>query len=241
MIFIGIDISKISTALCIEKDNNNIFYSYSTKKSNNIWVKNTEKYINYRNINYDYDKENDYSKSEILKIKQFDNVSNLIINDILDNINILDNIQIGIEGYSYNSKRGPIIDIVEFSTLLKHKLLKIMNKYSNIQIISPLTLKTETCKLVYKPRIEITGKRIIKEKLHLENYKGIQATKFDKWDMFNALIESDINIELKDWCIENKEKITKNKELPKPLDDIIDSLWVKEVIKTYNKKTEELN
>lgn len=241
MIFIGIDISKISTALCIEKDNNNIFYSYSTKKSNNIWVKNTEKYINYRNINYDYDKENDYSKSEILKIKQFDNVSNLIINDILDNINILDNIQIGIEGYSYNSKRGPIIDIVEFSTLLKHKLLKIMNKYSNIQIISPLTLKTETCKLVYKPRIEITGKRIIKEELHLENYKGIQATKFDKWDMFNALIESDINIELKDWCIENKEKITKNKELPKPLDDIIDSLWVKEVIKTYNKKTEELN
>lgn len=241
MIFIGIDISKISTALCIEKDNNNIFYSYSTKKSNNIWVKNTEKYINYRNINYDYNKENDYSKSEILKIKQFDNVSNLIINDILDNINILDNIQIGIEGYSYNSKRGPIIDIVEFSTLLKHKLLKIMNKYSNIQIISPLTLKTETCKLVYKPRIEITGKRIIKEELHLENYKGIQATKFDKWDMFNALIESDINIELKDWCIENKEKITKNKELPKPLDDIIDSLWVKEVIKTYNKKTEELN
>ena len=38
MIFIGLDVSKISTAMCLEKNNNIKLFNYSTKKDNNIWV-----------------------------------------------------------------------------------------------------------------------------------------------------------------------------------------------------------
>ena len=149
--------------------------------------------------------------------------------DILNNITNDEEVKIGIEGYSYNSK-GPIFDLIEFTTILKYKLMKNFS-HSNILIISPLTLKTETCKMVYKPRIEIKGKRIIKDILHYENTKGKQATKFDKWDMFYSLTESNIESNLKEWCKKNINKITKGKEVSKPIDDIIDSIFIKEMIK----------
>ena len=233
MIFIGLDVSKISTALCIENNGIIKFYSYTNKKENNIWVKKTQDFINYRFITYDYDKEKDYSKSEILKLNEFDTITDLIINDIFDNIKILDSVRVGIEGFSYNSN-GPIFDLIEFTTFLKYKLIHKLPKYSEITIISPLTLKSETCKMVYKPRIELKGKRVIKEILHIENSKGIQANKFDKWDMLYALLDSNLNMKIKTWCQENKEDITKGKEVPKPIDDIIDSLWIMELIKKYN-------
>ena len=232
MIFIGLDVSKISTALCIEKDDIVKLYSYTTKKANNIWVKDTNDFINYRHIEYKYKEEIDYSKSEIIKITEFDAISDLIINDIFENIKILDSVSIGFEGYSYNSV-GPIFDIIEFTTILKHKLLNKLNKikYSDILIVSPLTLKMECCKMVYKPRIETKGKKIIKQIIHHENNKGKNATNFDKWDMFHALIESNINMKLKDWCEEYITEITKGKEVPKPLDDAIDSVFIVEILK----------
>ena len=232
MIFIGLDVSKISTALCIEKNGIIKLFSYTNKKDNNIWVKKTSDFINYRFITYDYDKEKDYSKSEILKLNEFDVITDLIINDIFDNIKILDSVRIGIEGFSYGSKnKGPIFDLIEFTTYLKYKLLHKLSKYSVITIISPLTLKSETCKMVYKPRIELKGKRVIKEIAHIENSKGIQANKFDKWDMFYSFLDSELKMEFKTWCQDNKEDITKGKEVFKPADDCIDSIFLMELVK----------
>ena len=234
MIYIGLDVSKISTALVIEKNGITKLFSYTTTKDNNIWIKNTNDFINYRHIKYEYKNEKDYSKSELLKLDEFDKITELILNDIFDNIKVLDSIRIAIEGYSYSSK-GPIFDLIEFTTSLKIKLMKRLNNYSNITIKSPLTLKSETCKMVYEPRIEIKGKRVIKHIPHYENTKGKEATKFNKWDMFYAFIESDIDIPLKTWCLEYMEKITKNKEVPKPIDDIIDAIFLQERIKRDNK------
>lgn len=230
MIFIGLDVSKISTALCIEKDSITKLFSYTTKKSNNIWVKNTSEFINYRHVEYNYNQETEYSKSELLKLNEFNTITDLIITDIFDNVKNIDSVRIGIEGYSYNSK-GPIFDLIEFTTYLKYKLIYKLFRYSDIKIISPLSLKSETCKMVYKPRIELKGKRIIKEILHYENNKGKEATKFDKWDMLYALIDSDIDMNIIDWCRNNLNEITKGKEVPKPIDDIIDSIWLKELMK----------
>lgn len=228
MIYIGIDISKISTAICI--DNNGVIklYSYSTKNANNKWIKKLLNLINFRFIKYHYNNEDNYSDMEIKKLNEFNNITDLIIDDILKNVNN-DNIKIGIEGYSYNSK-GPIFDLIEFSTILKYKLSKKLNS-DNIEIISPLTLKVETCKMVYEPRIEVIGKKIKKEKLHYENTYGKKATKFDKWDMFYCLINSKMILELKNWCVNNKTDLIKIKEVPKPLDDIVDSIFIKEFIK----------
>ena len=49
--------------------------------------------------------------------------------------------------------------------------------------------------------------------------------------MFHALIESNINMKLKDWCEEYITEITKGKEVPKPLDDAIDSVFIVEILK----------
>jgi len=236
MIFIGLDVSKISTALCIEKNGITKLFSYSTQKDNNIWVKDTNSIINYRHIKYSYLDEDDYSKSEILKLQNFDEVTDLIINDIFNNVGILDSIRIGIEGFSYNSK-GPIFDLIEFTTLLKYKLLHRINKYGEIQIFSPITLKMEACKMAYKPRIETKGKKVIKEIIHNENDEGKNAKDFDKWDMLYALIKSDVKLELKDWCVENMEKISKIKKVPKPIDDEIDAIFLSQIIKKqYNQR-----
>ena len=230
MIFIGLDVSKVSTALVIERDNIIKLYNYTTKKENNIWIKNTSGLINYRHINYAYGEEKDYSKSELIKLNEFDNATDLIINDIMDNMKMLDSIKIGIEGYSYNSK-GPIFDLIEFTTFLKYKLMHKLVKYTDIQIISPMTLKTEACKMVYTPRIETKGKKVIKQIYHYENNQGKQATKFDKWDMFYSFLNSNINMDLKEWCEIYKDDITKVKDIPKPLDDIIDAIFIKEMIR----------
>jgi len=229
MVFIGLDISKISTALCIERNGVIKLYSYTTKKSNNIWIKRTSDFISYRNIIYEYLKESEYSKKEISKLNEFDTITDLIVTDIFSNVKKSDKVKIGIEGYSYNSK-GPIFDIIEFSTILKYKLLQ-KAKHTDIEIISPLTLKTDCCKMVYEPRIEMKGKRVIKKILHYENTKGKQATKFDKWDMFYAFLDSDLDMKLKTWCNNMITDITKVKDLPKPLDDMVDSIFLMEKMK----------
>lgn len=234
MIHIGIDISKISTALCIEKKNNNILlYNYTTKKPNNIWIKKTKELINYRFINYSYKNIKEYSDKEMKKFEEFENVSDLIINDILNNINLLDSIKITIEGFSYNSVVGPIIDLVEMSTLIKHKIKSKIKGMVYISILSPLTLKHFTCEEVYDPIFITKGKRIVKKVKVIQNKNGKLGKDFDKKDMFNALIDSKLEFSLKEHLMKNKDDYLKNKDLPKPMDDIIDSIFLKEYSKAW--------
>lgn len=231
MINIGIDISKISTALCIERNNKTFLYNYTTKKSNNIWIQDTSEFINYRHIDYSYKKIKDYSEREMKKFDEFEEVSDLIVNDIFDNIKILDSISIAIEGFSFSSTAGPIIDLVELSTLIKHKIKNKVQGMVKIKIISPLSLKTFCCESVYKPIYITKGKRIIKKIKIIQDPNGKLGKNFDKKDMFNALINSKINMKIIEYLKENKTTFLKNKELPKPIDDIIDSIFLKEKIK----------
>ena len=71
MIYIGLDVSKISTALCIEKDNNTHLYNFTTKKDNNIWINKFKEYIDFEFITYTYPQNEKYSDVEINKLKEF--------------------------------------------------------------------------------------------------------------------------------------------------------------------------
>lgn len=234
--FIGIDVSKLSTAMCIGDK----LFSYSTEKPNNKWVKDTKDFINFRYLEYKYKSIEDYSKREISKFLEFEDVTDLIINDIMNNIKILDTTHIAIEGYSYSSDTGHIIDLVEFASLLKHKILKQIQGYSRVTIISPLALKSKSCELVYPPKIELIGKRVIKEKITIVGPTGKLGKDFDKWDMFHCFLDSNISSQLKDYLVFNKEVITVLKKLPKPFDDLIDSIFLKNVCNSliFNEKAE---
>ena len=189
---VALDPSLISTALVISSDDTFKMYNYCRESSVfgktgiKKWFKLAEEYVTYRFVNYRPYK--DYSDGEITKLKDYDKVTDDIISDILANIDPKLPTKIGIEGFSYSSKNGDIIDLVTFSTLLRKKLF---DKVSNdIMVLSPSTLKLESCRLTYPPILTEVGKKKITIKEEYRNNLGIAGGKFTKTDMYMAIVEN---------------------------------------------------
>jgi hypothetical protein len=217
---IGIDPSLISTALCV----NGKLFNYCresdihNKSSMKRWFREGEPFITYRNIVHR--KFTEYSEGELIKLNDYDKISDDIITDIKNNINTDLETYIAIEGYSYSSLPTSIIDLVTFSTILRKKLLEITK---NITILSPSTLKKEACMISYKP-VDI-GKK--KEKLEWRNNQGILGGSFKKPQMFLAFVENtNIITEFHKHCNSIKDEILSNTDVPKPYNDIIDSVML---------------
>lgn len=225
MNYISIDPSLNSTALVV----NGKIFNYCReddacgKTGLSKWYKICEQYITYRWITHR--KYDDYSDGELIKLKDYDLITDNIIKDILDNIDTSIPTHVGIEGYSYGQS-SEIIDLVTFSTLLRKKLFDLVSE--DILVLSPSTLKQLACKLTYKP-IDI-GKK--KPKLEWRNNYGISGGKFTKTEMFLAIVEND---EIKDnWftlCKEIKDDVLSNKSIKKPLEDTNDSILLYHILK----------
>ena len=71
MNIIGLDISKVSTAMVVEADNNEFIFSYNTNKADYKW----NKISSIKSVirNYEYIITKDYSNYEINKLKIFSN------------------------------------------------------------------------------------------------------------------------------------------------------------------------
>jgi hypothetical protein len=218
MIYIGIDISINSTALTIYKENKYYFYNYTKVKKNNKWIKQTSDIINYRFLDYTSNSNSNFSNNLLNKIIFNDKYSDLIIDDI----NSFDDSKIiGIEGYNYGLKTtDSIIDISELSSIIKLKILTKVKKLNNVHIIPPKTIKINTSNLIYKKENNKISR----------NNNGIAGGNFDKHDMMNAFMDSNIDNKLKQYLKLNIEKILSMKNIPKPFDDIIDSLFIMEII-----------
>lgn len=188
------------------------------------WFELCEQFITYRWINYT--KYSIHSDQEIAKLQQFDIISDLIIDDIQSNIIPNLPIIIGIEGFSYSSMAGPLIDLVSLSTLIRWKLL---HKVSNeVYVYQPAELKLESCKLTYKP-IE---KGIKVKKYEYRNNQGVSGGKFRKPEMYLALVD---NSNLTDPWIEFLRNIQNDiitlASIPKPIEDVNDAKLLYEVLK----------
>lgn len=208
MIIIGADLSLGSSALCIFKDNNLIFKNYTTKKSNYKWIKNTLHLIDYTFHNFEND--NNYTESEVYKLKKYDEITDNIKNDIISIIGTNEKVKIFIEGYAF-SANGKLIDIITFSTLLRVKLLNLPN--TEIKIVSPSSLKSFIGSEVYN-----------KDKKGVyRNESGKAAGSFDKKDMMEALLKLDLKFEYMDYLKANKDLLLSTKDIPKPFDDTSDS------------------
>lgn len=218
MKYIGIDISVNSTAVCIY-DNKHNLYNYTTKKSNYVWIKNTSDIINFKFFDFEYKKIDGFSDTLIEKIKDYDKYTEEIINDIKLYGN---EFIIGIEGYNYGLKTtDSIIDISELSSILKLKLLREFPD-SKIILIPPKSVKIDSCKMVYNL---IDGQKVVRNNI------GVAGGSFDKIDMLNAFLESNIQNDLKNYLISKKDDILKMKNIPKPFDDVIDSIFIMEIVK----------
>lgn len=217
MNYIGIDPSLISTGLVV----NGKIYNYcressATNKSGfSKWFKLCEQYVTYRFI--DYREFKDYSEGELVKLKDYDKITDMIVSDIESNINKEEPTIIGIEGYNFGASVGDLIDLVTFSTLLRKKLYDYISH--NINVLSPSSLKLESCKLTYQP-IDIGVK---KPKLIYQNKEGIPGGSFTKREMALAIIDSDINDVWSNHLRSIKDELLANKTIKKPYEDVNDA------------------
>ena len=190
---VAIDPSLISTAVVVSSGDTFKIYNYCResaaygKTGLKKWYKMAEEHVTYKFISYREYK--DYSEGELIKLKDYDTVTDSIISDILSNIDPKKPTKVGIEGFSFGSVSGDLIDLVTFSTLLRKKLFDIVSQ--DIFVMSPSTLKLESCKLTYPPIIKESGKKKITYKEEYRNNMGIPGGSFTKREIFYSIIEND--------------------------------------------------
>lgn len=223
---IGLDPSLISTGLVV----NGKLFNYCREKSAtnksglSKWFKYAESELILRFI--EYREYNNYSEGELIKLKDYDKITNQIIKDIEENIDKSLPTKIGIEGYSYASNAGDIIDLVTFSTLLRKKLYDYISQ--DILVLSPSSLKLDACKLTYPPINE--GKK--KEKWVYKNNDGVSGGNLTKHGMFLALIENNnLNDGWTNLCRSLKNEIMSASSVPKPFEDVTDSFLLYHILK----------
>jgi len=220
MNYVGIDISIDSTGMSILRNEELIIFNFTTLKRSVGWIKKTMNYFDYEFINYTYKDIDNYTESEIMKLREFDYVTNLIFQKIIGNIDINEETLIAIEGYNYGLKGNSIIDIVTFSTLLRLKLLNVP-KLKKLIVASPMTIKSFAAEISYGYITDKKGRKIINR-----NHNGVAGGKFDKKDMMEALISMNGVDKLSIILNIYKDDLLKLKNVPKPFDDILDSWWI---------------
>jgi len=229
MNLVGIDISIDSTAVSISRknieDEDLIICVFTTLKKNTGWVVKTMGYIDYEFISYTYKDINDYSEKEIIKLREYDHITDIIYNKIIGNIDKTEKTIISIEGFNYGLKGNSIIDVVAFSTLLKIKLLNVI-KLEKIIILSPMTVKSEAASISYGYTLNKKGKKIINK-----NSNGISGGRFDKKQMLEAYLNINENDGLSNILNKYKDELLKLKNVPKPIDDIVDSNFLMRILK----------
>ena len=234
---VALDPSLISTALVVSSGDTFKMYNYCRESSAfgktgiKKWFKLAEQFVTYKFIEYREFK--DYSEGELTKLKDYDKISDGIISDILSNIDTSKPTKIGIEGYSFSSTAGDIIDLVTFSTLLRKKLFDQISE--DITVLSPSTLKLESCKLTYPPIVTETGKKVKKVKIEYRNTLGMSGGKFTKTDMFMAIVENNEMLDF--WtkhCKLVKSDVLGVATIPKPYEDVNDAFLIYNVLKKEN-------
>lgn len=230
MNIVGIDPSLISTAIVV--NGKIINYCRESKVYGKTgmtkWFKLAEEHVIYKFI--EYREFEDYSEGELTKLKDYDKITDDIIKDILDNIDPSQPTKIGIEGYNFGAQVGDLIDLVTFSTLLRKKLYDQVSK--DILVLSPSTLKLESCKLTYPPIIKEIGGKKPRQEFIYRNKIGISGGKFQKPDMYLAIIENEnLNDDWYKHCLSVKGDLTSISTIPKPYEDVNDSYLLYHIIK----------
>ena len=230
MNIVGIDPSLISTAIVV--NGKIINYCRESKVYGKTgmtkWFKLAEEHVIYKFI--EYREFEDYSEGELTKLKDYDKITDDIIQDILDNIDPSQPTKVGIEGYNFGAQVGDLIDLVTFSTLLRKKLYDQVSK--DILVLSPSTLKLESCKLTYPPIIKEIGGKKPRQEFIYRNKIGISGGKFQKPDMYLAIIENEeLNDDWKKHCLSVKGDLTSISTIPKPYEDCNDAYLLYQILK----------
>lgn len=230
---VSIDPSLISTAMVV----NGKIYNYcresdaTTKSGLSKWFKLSEPYCEYRYIQYT--KFSSYTEGELTKIRDYDRITSQIINDLKSEIDPNLDTWVLSEGYNFGAQVGDLVDLVTFSTLLRKKIIDYVTP--NLTILSPSSLKLETCKLTYKPIEKEVGKKKKRIELEWRNPLGVSGGKFTKVDMARAIIDDQtISHPWYNYLKSIQNDILSQKDIKKPLEDVNDAILLYFIAKNGN-------
>jgi len=176
-----------------------------------------------------YKEEKVYAKSELAKLGAFKTMVGVVSK--LMNIHCVNGVStvVVIEGYSYSSAAGHIIDLVTFGTLLRHMIYTRLN--TQLVVLSPSTVKSQAAQLTY-PAIK-KGKKVIK--LEYRNNDGVIGGKFKKHEMYKALTDNDmLQTPWVSFLREHQDEIMSLKKVPTPIDDINDAIIMFHIVESLN-------
>lgn len=231
--YVGIDPSLNSTAVCVElTDGTEFFMNYTTAPKATQWMKRTSDVCFYSHEAYTKLKQ--YSPSEVVKVLEYGQVAAKIGTKLAErqigSTTLMDGLQgaeVAMEGYSYGSSAGPLIDLVTFGSALRRQIIYAGGKLS---ILSPMALKVAACKMSYG----------VDKKGIARNDIGLAGGKFTKSEMMRAMFEMSYSNPLREKIKEWKTELYAAKNVPKPFDDLIDAYFLKEAIKRQSMGTAEL-
>lgn len=209
MIYVGIDFSVVSPALTIYKDGEYKYISFTAKKGKRH--KELEEFIDVIEYLHQTVKD-DYVLSEQIKIIEAINLANLICDTLDEQLQILgadsakNSLKIGLEGFSFNSISNSTLDLCLYQSILRSELSRRYN-VQNLFIFSPSSIKKN-----------FTGKG--------------NATKVDMIEEFKKQISEDdvLYNYIKDF------QIPKTIQALKPIDDIVDSYAVIQMLILHDAK-----
>jgi hypothetical protein len=218
MNYIGIDASLTSTAISVVNEKGYFFFSYlKGYEKPGKWTKLIEDFVKITGVSYE--KDDDYSTQENLKLNDYQNLVSTIISD-LKAVLVEGEVYAAIEGYSFSSAAGHLIDLVTLGTLIRDRLKSELN--AELNVYSPSTLKKETCGLTYG----WTQKGKKKKTYICRNTIGIAGGSFKKHQMLESIKDYNCDSELNKFCTEYFDDIYTLKKIPSPIDDLVDSYWV---------------
>lgn len=219
---IGVDISLRSTAICTNDNGDLKFFSFIKKDIENKWLKKLD-FVNIIPITY-VTNSKDYSESEIQKLDAYSECTNSIITALINNLPDKSPDIIQIEGYSQGQQAGRLIDLVTLSVLLRIKL-RLLWPNAHMDIVAPRAMKKQAGLLTYE--VGADGRS--------RNSMGKASGSFDKLDLLECMINYKKDSQLKKWIIDEYDTILKMKKIPSPIDDIVDSYFLQEIILDINK------
>lgn len=175
-----------------------------------------------------------HGELELWKLVHYDKIACQIINDMIMHCDNDAPLSVAIEGYSYSSGAGPLIDLVTLSTILR-KMIYITLIHDihgdpiapNLKIFQPTEVKQRAAALVYPPIKK--GKKI-----EYRNSDGVAGGSFKKHEIYKALLDN-TNLHNDPWVEYLRghwDEVSTMKSVPKPIEDINDAYTLYQIIKS---------
>jgi hypothetical protein len=130
MNIVAIDPSLVSTALVVSSGDTFKIYNYCReskvygKKGITKWFKSAEEFVEYKFI--EYREFEDYSEGELTKLKDYDKVTDQIIDDILSNIDPTKETKVGIDQLNESAQE----QISKQINILREQNIEVKKEFS---------------------------------------------------------------------------------------------------------------